>query len=69
MAHVDRISRMVERDKNHACVIGWSLGNECGNGKVFHDEYRRLKEYDPDVLCSLRQGMGRLNTVLYVDVS
>lgn len=34
-AHVDRITRMVERDKNHPCVIGWSLGNECGNGIVF----------------------------------
>ena len=36
-AHVDRITRMVERDKNHPCIIGWSLGNECGNGIVFHD--------------------------------
>jgi beta-galactosidase len=24
--------RMVERDKNHACVIAWSLGNESGYG-------------------------------------
>lgn len=39
-AHVDRITRMVERDKNHPCIIGWSLGNECGNGIVFHDEYK-----------------------------
>jgi len=74
-AHVDRISRMVERDKNHACVIGWSLGNECGNGKVFHDEYRRLKEYDPgrfvqfeqawedwntDIVCPMYPNMGRI---------
>jgi beta-galactosidase len=27
-----RVERMVERDKNHACVIMWSLGNECGWG-------------------------------------
>ncbi len=27
-AYLDRMTRMVERDKNHACVIIWSLGNE-----------------------------------------
>ena len=31
-AFVDRMERMVERDKNHACVIMWSLGNESGFG-------------------------------------
>ena len=29
-AFLDRAVRMVERDKNHACVIIWSLGNESG---------------------------------------
>ena len=27
-AHIDRMERMVERDKNRPCVIMWSLGNE-----------------------------------------
>lgn len=27
-AFIDRAVRLVERDKNHACVIMWSLGNE-----------------------------------------
>jgi len=27
-AFIDRASRLVERDKNHPCVIMWSLGNE-----------------------------------------
>jgi beta-galactosidase len=31
-AFVDRGMRMVERDKNHPCVIMWSLGNETGYG-------------------------------------
>jgi beta-galactosidase len=32
-ALVDRMRRMVERDKNHASVIMWSLGNESGSGR------------------------------------
>ncbi len=31
-AFVDRVSRMVSRDRNHPCVISWSLGNESGYG-------------------------------------
>jgi len=45
-AQVDRTVRMVERDKNHASIIIWSLGNECGNGPVFHDNYKWIKNRD-----------------------
>jgi beta-galactosidase/evolved beta-galactosidase subunit alpha len=31
-AYVDRMQRMVERDKNHPSIIMWSLGNESGFG-------------------------------------
>ncbi len=31
-AHLERITRMVERDKNHPSVVIWSLGNEAGRG-------------------------------------
>ncbi|MGB5952103.1 MAG: glycoside hydrolase family 2 TIM barrel-domain containing protein [Ornithinimicrobium sp.] len=31
-AWLDRGARMVSRDRNHACVIMWSLGNESGYG-------------------------------------
>ncbi|TFG08635.1 MAG: DUF4981 domain-containing protein [Promethearchaeota archaeon] len=34
-ACVDRMVSMVERDKNHPCIIIWSLGNEAGFGNVF----------------------------------
>ncbi|NHI94623.1 MAG: DUF4981 domain-containing protein [Candidatus Lokiarchaeota archaeon] len=32
---VDRMIRMIARDKNHPCIIMWSLGNEAGNGENF----------------------------------
>ena len=60
--HKDVIRDLISRDKNHACVIGWSLGNECGNGKVFHDEYRRLKEYDPGRFVQFEQAWEDWNT-------
>ena len=44
-AFVDRINRMVMRDRNHASVVMWSLGNEAGNGNNFgpcYDEAKRL---------------------------
>ncbi|MBN1581644.1 MAG: DUF4981 domain-containing protein [Anaerolineae bacterium] len=34
-AVVERMVRLVERDKNHACVVFWSLGNEAGYGDNF----------------------------------
>jgi len=34
-ACVDRMRRMVLRDRNHACVFFWSLGNEAGKGAAF----------------------------------
>ncbi|MEI6866779.1 glycoside hydrolase family 2 TIM barrel-domain containing protein [Flavicella sp.] len=45
-AHVDRMVRMVERDKNHASVIIWSMGNEGGNGTNFYAGYKAIKEKD-----------------------
>ena len=31
-AYLDRIERTIERDKNHASIVMWSLGNESGTG-------------------------------------
>ncbi len=42
-----RMERMVERDKNFTCIIGWSLGNEAGYGPHFETIYKWTKERDP----------------------
>jgi beta-galactosidase len=44
--HLERIQRMYERDKNHASVITWSLGNEAGNGVNMYEAYEWLKKTD-----------------------
>ena len=43
---VDRIDRMVLRDRNHASVVMWSLGNEAGNGNNFGPCYDAAKKLD-----------------------
>lgn len=36
-AAIDRNQRMVLKDRNHPCIVMWSLGNEAGEGSVFMD--------------------------------
>ncbi|MBD3349949.1 MAG: DUF4981 domain-containing protein, partial [Candidatus Lokiarchaeota archaeon] len=45
LAVTDRMKRMVERDKNHACIIMWSLGNESGSGA----NHKKMKETALDI--------------------
>ena len=74
-AHIDRTRRMVERDKNHPCVIIWSLGNEAGNGCNFVATYDWIKNRDnsrpvqyeraemaanTDIYCPMYDGIGSL---------
>ncbi|TDW47871.1 beta-galactosidase [Flavobacterium sp. 270] len=46
LSHIQRMQRMVERDKNHASVIIWSMGNEAGNGYNFYRGYLWIKNRD-----------------------
>ncbi len=46
-AWVDRISNMVLRDKNHASIIFWSLGNESGHGPGHDAGAAWVRHYDP----------------------
>ena len=45
-AYLDRMKQLVERDKNHACVIIWSLGNEAFYGSNHRVMYEWGKSYD-----------------------
>jgi beta-galactosidase len=45
--YLDRVQRMVERDKNHPSVIIWSLGNESGDGPNVTAVYKWAKQRDP----------------------
>lgn len=45
-AHIDRMLRMVKRDRNHPSVIIWSLGNEAGNGVNFYKGFDEVKRND-----------------------
>ncbi|MDK1703788.1 beta-galactosidase [Serratia rubidaea] len=42
-----RVTRMVQRDRNHPSIIIWSLGNESGHGANHDALYRWLKSADP----------------------
>ncbi len=46
-ACVDRMQRMVRRDRNHPSVVIWSLGNEAGMGCNHHAMARAARELDP----------------------
>lgn len=47
---LNRIERMVERDKNHPSIIFWSLGNESGAGENMAAMYEWAKQRDPSRL-------------------
>jgi len=44
---LERVGRMVERDRNHACIIMWSLGNESGYGEHHDASAALIRRLDP----------------------
>ncbi|HZK19926.1 MAG TPA: glycoside hydrolase family 2 TIM barrel-domain containing protein [Treponemataceae bacterium] len=45
-AYMQRLQRMVMRDKNHACIFCWSLGNESGDGSNHSAMNAWLRRFD-----------------------
>lgn len=49
-AYVDRSARMVKRDRNHPCIIMWSMGNESAFGCNFVSAAQAIRDLDPSRL-------------------
>ena len=64
-AFVERGIRMVERDKNHPCVIIWSLGNESGYGPNHAAMAGWIQRVRPD---PARSTTNRPKHAPYVDI-
>lgn len=75
-----RITRMVHRDRNHACIIFWSLGNESGRGRNLAKARKLVQGLDQSrPICyesggAVAEGVGRTELTdvvcpMYSDVS
>ncbi len=64
-AHLDRIQRMVERDKNHPSVIIWSMGNEAGDGINFEAASDWIHHRDPSRPVHYERAQLRPHTDIY----
>ena len=66
--YLDRITRTVERDKNHASIVMWSLGNEAGTGRnlaaiaqwVRRRDPERPVHYEGDATCAYTDVYSRM---------
>ena len=65
-AYVDRMVRMVERDKNHPSVIFWSMGNESGGGRNFEATYQAAKAIDDRYIHY--EGMNDMDSRMYPSI-
>ena len=79
-AFLRRVQRMVGRDRNHPCVIAWSLGNESGLGRNHRSAAAWLRAADPtrpihyhpagddpitDIVAPMYPSVERLETIAH----
>lgn len=70
-AFLDRAVRMLERDKNHPCIIAWSLGNESGYGPhhdamaawIRHRDPSRVVHYEGAISFNWQGGVAATDIV------
>jgi beta-galactosidase len=64
-AHLDRMKNCLERDKNHPCIIMWSMGNESGDGVNFQEMSKWIKQRDPSRPVHYEQARTRPHVDLF----
>lgn len=68
-AYLERVSRMVMRDKNHPSIIFWSLGNEAGRGPNHAAMAAWVHDYDITRPVHYEPAMGSPKEKGYLDPS
>lgn len=68
-AFVERAERMVERDKNHPCIIMWSLGNESNYGLNHEAMIKWIKNRDSSRLVHYEGASRDLGGNADIDVN
>ncbi|MFA6450126.1 MAG: glycoside hydrolase family 2 TIM barrel-domain containing protein [bacterium] len=66
-AHVERVNRMIERDKNHASAVIFSMGNEAGIGENFYEAYTEAKKNYPEFIVFYDQNREALGGIKKYD--
>jgi beta-galactosidase len=64
-AILDRNKSCLERDKNHPCVVMWSMGNESGDGFGFQMTSKWIRERDPSRPVHYEQAQYRTHVDLF----
>lgn len=64
-AILDRVKRMVARDKNRFCIIFWSMGNESAYGCNFEKALAWTKKYNPARITQYESARYRNYDVTY----
>ncbi|WP_367872109.1 glycoside hydrolase family 2 TIM barrel-domain containing protein [Luteolibacter sp. Populi] len=64
-AHLDRMKNCLERDKNHPCVVMWSMGNESGDGINFQETSKWVHQRDPSRPVHYEQAQQRSHVDLF----
>ncbi len=68
-AYIERVSRMLLRDKNHPSIIMWSLGNEAGSGPNHAAMAAWVKDFDMTRPLHYEPAMGSPKEDGYIDPS
>ncbi len=68
-AYVDRMERMMMRDRNHPSIIFWSLGNEGGDGANFDAMAGYARKTDPrPIHYEGKNGVADIDSHMYPDL-